>query len=125
MTSGAAPAGSVNLYLVPAPAAGDAAGVALVQGSNTLSIAAVTVRSTDGGLNVAFSNLSAYGISNLNVSLTTLRMPSSCPTTPANVTLTADGASTTAPLTVTGCSGLDLPAGAYRVDDQGCARSGR
>ena len=31
-------------------------------------------------------------------------MPSSCPTTPANVTLTADGASTTAPLTVTGCS---------------------
>jgi hypothetical protein len=37
--------------------------------------------------------------------LTTLRMPSSCPTTPANVTLTADGASTTAPLNVTGCSG--------------------
>ena len=104
VTSGAGPAAPVNLYLVPAPAAGDAAGVALVQGSTTLSTAAVTVRSTDGGLNVAFSNLSGDAITALNVQLTTLRMPSSCPTTPANVTLTADGASTTAPLNVTGCS---------------------
>ena len=48
------------------------------------------MRSTDGGLNVAFSNLSGDAISDLDVSLTTLRMPSSCPTTPANVTLTAD-----------------------------------
>ena len=105
VTSGAGPAAPVNLYLVPAPAAGDAAGVALVQGSTTLSTAAVTVRSTDGGLNVAFSNLSGDNITALDTSLTTLRMPSSCPTTPANVTLTADTASTTAPLPVTGCSG--------------------
>jgi hypothetical protein len=105
-TAAGTPNVPVNLYLVPAPAAGDAAGVALVQGSNTLSTAAVTVRSTDGGLNVTFSNLAGDAITALDVSLTTLRMPSSCPTTPANVTLTADGASTTAPLPVTGCSGL-------------------
>jgi len=99
----------VTEYLVAPPAAGDAAGVALVQGSSPgtpLSVAAVTVRSTDGGLNVEFSNLSADGITNINTSLTTLRMPSACPATPANVTLTADGTSTTAPLTVTGCSSL-------------------
>ena len=35
VTSGAGPAAPVSLYLVPAPAAGDAAGVALVQGSTT------------------------------------------------------------------------------------------
>ena len=105
VTSGVGPAAPVTLYLVAAPAAGDAAGVALVQGTTTLSTAAVTVRSTDGGLNVAFSSLSADAISAMSVSLTTLRMPSSCPTTPANVTLTADGASSTAPLNVTGCSG--------------------
>ena len=57
VTSGVGPAAPVTLYLVAAPAAGDAAGVALVQGTTTLSTAAVTVRSTDGGLNVAFSNL--------------------------------------------------------------------
>lgn len=98
----------VTEYLVAPPAAGDAAGVALVQGTSPatpLSVADVTVRSTDGGLNVAFSGLASDGLSGINVSLTTLRMPSSCPTTPANVTLTADGASTTAPLNVTGCSG--------------------
>ena len=98
----------VSEYLVKGPAAADAAGVALVQGSSPsgalLSTADVTVRSTDGGLNIAFSNLAPLAISEINVSLTTLRMPSSCPTPSANVTLTADGASTTAPLNVTGCS---------------------
>ncbi len=39
----------------------------------------MTVRSTDGGLNVAFSNLSGDAITALNVQLTTLRMPSSLP----------------------------------------------
>jgi hypothetical protein len=95
---------SVNLYLVAAPKTGDAAGLALVQGSTTQSVADVTVRSTDGGLNIAFSNLSPAALSDLNVSFTTLRLPTSCPTPAANVTLTADGTSTTAPLSVTGCS---------------------
>ncbi|HUA71374.1 MAG TPA: hypothetical protein VMA96_09840 [Solirubrobacteraceae bacterium] len=96
----------VSLYLVGAPKAGDAAGLALVQGSTTLSVADVTVRSADGGLNIAFSNLSADALTELNVSFTTLRLPTSCPSPAANVTLTADGTPTTAPLNVTGCSSL-------------------
>ncbi|MBV8219704.1 MAG: hypothetical protein JO325_14655 [Solirubrobacterales bacterium] len=96
----------VSLYLVAAPRSGDAAGIALVQGSTTLSTADVIIRSTDGGLNIAFSNLASDAISDLNASFTTLRLPTSCPTPAANVTLTADGATTTAPLNVTGCSGL-------------------
>ena len=96
---------SVNLYLVVAPKAGDAAGLALVQGSTTLSVADVTVNPT-GSLNIAFSGLSSDAISGMDVSFTTLRLPTACPSPAANVTLTADGTSTTAPLTVTGCSSL-------------------
>jgi hypothetical protein len=96
----------VSLYLVTAPKAGDVAGLALVQGSTTQTTADVTVRSTDGGLNIAFSNLAAATLTELKVSFTTLRLPSSCPSPAANVTLTADGTSATAPLNVTNCSGL-------------------
>jgi len=64
------------------------------------------VRSADGGLNIAFSGLSAAAVTELNLSFTTLRLPTACPSPAANVTLTADGTPTTAPLTVTGCSAL-------------------
>ena len=106
VTAGVTPNVQVSLFLVAAPKTGDAAGLALVQGSTTLSTADVTVRSTDGGLDIAFSNLAPDALSDLNVSLTTLRLPSSCPSPAANITLTADSATTTAPLNVTGCSTL-------------------
>jgi hypothetical protein len=106
----------VSLYLVKAPNAADVAGIALVLGSapgTPLSTADVTLRSTPTvGLNIAFSNLGPDAISEMNVSFTTLRLPTSCPTPAANVTVTADSVqsttaqSATSPLNVTGCSGL-------------------
>ena len=79
----------------------------------SLSTADVTLRTTPTvGLDVAFSNLPQHGISEINVTFTTLRLPTSCPSPPANVTVTADshGSATpktaAAPLNVTGCSGL-------------------
>jgi hypothetical protein len=107
----------VTLFLVKGPAAADAAGLAVVQGSGAsgpvLTTGDVTQRTTPTvGLNVAFSNLTA-GISEMNLTLTALRLPTSCPSPAANVTVNADSqqaptTSTTAsaPLTVTGCSTL-------------------
>ena len=102
---------TVSLWLVKAPSTSDVAGVAVVQGTGpsgtVLSTADITLRSTPTlGLNVGFSSLAAMAISDMNLSLTTLRLPTSCPTPAANVTLTADGTSTTAPLNVSGCSAL-------------------
>jgi hypothetical protein len=107
---------SVSMYLVQAPKAGDVGGVAMVEGSSPSGMALgspgdVTLRSTPTvGLNVAFSNLPNLAISEINVQFTTLRLPTSCPSPAANVTLTADSQqdataqTTTAPLNVTGCS---------------------
>lgn len=102
---------TVSLWLVKAPSTSDVAGVAVVQGTGpsgtVLSTADITLRSTPTlGLNVGFSSLAAMAISDMNLSLATLRLPTSCPTPAANVTLTADGTSTTAPLNVSGCSAL-------------------
>jgi hypothetical protein len=103
---------SVTLYLVAPPKATDVGGLALVLGSTPAapaSVADITLGAS--GLNVAFTNLTA-GITEINVSLTNLRLPTSCPSPAANVTMTADSQSgvsatpVTAPLTVTGCSGL-------------------
>ena len=105
----------VTLYLVKAPSSGDVAGIALVQGSAPgapTSVADVTLRSTPTtGLNIAFSNLPNLSISELNLSFTTLRLPTSCPSLPATVTMTADSfqsatQTATAPLPVTGCTSL-------------------
>jgi hypothetical protein len=102
----------VTLYLVAPPKTGDVGGLALVVGTSPgppASTADVTLGAS--GLNVAFSSLPA-GISAMSVRFTNLRLPTSCPTPAANVTLTADSyadstqKSTTAPLTVTGCSSL-------------------
>ncbi len=113
MTAAAAAPMPVTLYLVKAPSAGDIAGIALVQAGATLSTADVTLRSAPTvGLNIAFSNLPNMSISELNVSFTTLRLPTSCPSPAANVTMTADPSQSgttqtaTAPLNVTGCTGL-------------------
>jgi hypothetical protein len=104
----------VTLYLVAPPKTGEAGGLALVLGSTPAtpaSVADVTIGST--GLSVAFSNLPASPpITAMSIKLTNLRLPTSCPSPAANVTMTAvsQGGATpapvTAPLTVTGCSGL-------------------
>jgi len=102
----------VTLYLVAQPKSTDVGGLALVVGTTPAapaSTADVTLSST--GLSVAFSNLSA-GITAMNVTLTNLRLPTSCPSPAANVTMTAvsqagvSPSPVTAPLNVTGCSGL-------------------
>jgi hypothetical protein len=109
VTTGGGP-GSAKLYLVAPPKSGDVGGLELVVAGNPASTADVTLGAT--GLNVAFSNLPNLGISGMDVTLTNLRLPTSCPSPAANVTLTADSQldptskSTTAPLTVTGCSTL-------------------
>ena len=104
----------VTLYLVAPPKPADVGGLALVLGSTPTtpaSVADVTLGST--GLSVAFSNLAASPpINSLSITLNNLRLPTSCPSTPANVTMTADSqqgvsaSPVTAPLSVTGCSGL-------------------
>jgi hypothetical protein len=109
---------TVSLYLVQAPKAGDAAGVAMVAGTSPTgppvgSPGDVTVRTAAPvGLNIAFSGLPIASITEINVSFTTLRMPSSCPSPADSMTMTAVSQQdatqkpTTAPLNVTGCSGL-------------------
>jgi hypothetical protein len=103
----------VTLYLVAPPKASDVGGLALVVGTTPgtpADTADVSLGAT--GLNVAFSNLPNLGISAMNVTFTNLRLPTSCPSPSANVTLTADSygdatsKSTNAPFTVTGCPSL-------------------
>jgi hypothetical protein len=100
---------SVTVDLVAPPKAGDVAGLALVSGTTPLATAEVTLTPT--GLDVVFSALTP-GVVEMNVSLTNLRLPTSCPSPSANTRLTADSqqsttpVSTTAPLEVTGCSSL-------------------
>ena len=83
VTAGRRPV-TVSLFLVKAPSAADVAGVAVVPGpgptGTVLSTADVTLRSTPTiGLDIAFSNLAARAISEMNVSLTTLRLPHELP----------------------------------------------
>jgi hypothetical protein len=112
--------------LVAPPKPGDLAGLQLVVtllGSSPLgSPADITVRpSTDPagvGLNMRFSNIpNTYlglpiSVDELNTTFNGLRLPASCPTPPANVTVSGDSYSdpttrtTSAPLHVTACSAL-------------------
>jgi hypothetical protein len=121
--------GQVALDLVAPPKPGDLAGVALLvtlagQTTQLGSPGEIAVRPvTDPagfGLNIAFANLPdtytelgvtvPIQVTQINTTLTGVRMPTSC--APANVTVTADSYSdstpqtTSAPLQVTGCSGL-------------------
>ena len=95
--------------LIAPPKAGDIGGLAFVSGGTTTVIGEVKLTAT--GTDVVFSNLAA-GITEVTTSFTDLRLPTSCPSPSANVTLTADSqqsatpVSTTAPLNVTGCSSL-------------------
>ena len=104
----------VTEYLVVAPSgSGAAGGVAVVNNATQQVVTTGAVSLSATGLNVAFTNLpAALNISEMNFTLTDLRLPTSCPATPQNVTITADsqGDSTSktasAPLNVTGCTSL-------------------
>jgi hypothetical protein len=114
----------VDFYLTPPPAAGDLAGLAVATGAGD-QIGAVdgisirpsgnadgvgvtinlTLPQTIGGLNVAVSQITS--------TFTGIRFPTTCPSTAADVTVSADSMSApstyqsaSAPLPVSGCSAL-------------------
>jgi len=104
-----------TLDLVAPPKPSDLAGVAVVIASVPALTADVTLQTTpDVGLDISFSGIPAsIPITELAFTLNNLRLPTSCPSPAANVTVTADGQlaadtpqTETAPLTVTGCSSL-------------------
>jgi hypothetical protein len=99
---------SFTVDLVKPPNPADFAGLTIVSGTTPLSTSGVTLGSN--GAATVVSNL-APGIAETDFSFTDLRLPSSCASPPANVTMTAvsqSGVTVTAaaPLTVTGCNGL-------------------
>ncbi|MGB9182439.1 MAG: hypothetical protein WCB67_00105 [Solirubrobacteraceae bacterium] len=116
----------ISFYLVPPPQAGDLAGVQVVAnflGTTNLGPPAdVTVRPASDpagvGLNESFSRLPntfnglSIAVDELNSTFTGLRLPASCPATPAAVAISGDSYSdptprpASAPLQVTACSKL-------------------
>jgi hypothetical protein len=113
----------VQFDLVAPPKAGDLAGLALVVlGSQLGTPGEITVRSGGNpagvGLNIAFSAIpnTYFGlpiaVDELQSTFSGLRLPTSCPATAASVAVSADAhndpaqRSASAPLQVTGCSGL-------------------
>jgi len=129
--SGTATAALFNLFPVPLPVsfdlvappkAGDLAGLALVfDGSELGTPGDITVRSSTDpagvGLDIAFTGipnsvLVPISIQELNTTFSGLRLPASCPATPANVTVRADSYSDPtqrtagAPLQVVDCAKL-------------------
>ncbi len=102
-----------GLYLIQPPAAADVAGIAFGVGGSALASGGVTLRrSASVGLDLSLSDLTSLQISQMQFTLNDLRLPTSCPTTPANVNVKANSrrvarlASASAPLTVTSCSRL-------------------
>jgi hypothetical protein len=123
--------GQVAFDLVAPPKPGDLAGLALLvtlmgQTSQLGSPGEIAVRPpTDPagfGLNISFANIPntytegpltvSIQVQSMSSTLSGVRMPASCPATPANVTVTTDSYSdptphtASAPLQVTGCPGL-------------------
>lgn len=123
--------GTVKLDLIAPPKPGDLAGLALLvtllgQTSQLGSPGEIAVRPvTDPngfGLNIKFADIpdtyadgpitTSIQVQKMTSTLSGVRMPTSCPATPANVTVTTDSYSdptphsASAPLHVTGCSGL-------------------
>ncbi len=111
---------SVTLYLVRPPKATDLAGLALqLSGSIAgppLATGDVSLRPSSDpagvGLDLTVSNLPNLNVSELQATFTGIRLPSSCPSTPANIAVVANSAmdatlrTASAPLTVGGCSSL-------------------
>jgi hypothetical protein len=123
------PLPAVSLYLVKAPSGPDVAGLALENALGTVEGAGdITLRTTpDVGLDVSFTTLPA-DLSDLSLTLPTVRAPTTCPTTPATIGVSdlsfddATPVTSTAPLPVTGCGSLPyapLVAATVDQDDNG------
>lgn len=113
----------VDFYLVPPPAAGDLAGleVTTTQGDQVGTTNAIVIRPSgnpDGvgvTLDLTLPN-QLYGVpvavTDINSSFAGVRFPATCPSTPANVTMSVTSyhdstpTSASAPLPVTGCGAL-------------------
>jgi hypothetical protein len=123
--------GQIAFDLVAPPKPGDLAGLVLMvtllgQTSQLGSPGEIAVRpATDPagfGLNISFANIPdtyaegpltvSIQVQSMSTTLSSVRMPASCPATPANVTVTTDSYSdptphtASAPLQVTGCAAL-------------------
>jgi hypothetical protein len=119
----------VSLWLVKGPSASDVAGAAL---ENTLGAvvgtAAIDLRATPSvGFDLSFATLPA-DLNALSLTLTAVRAPTTCPTTPATIDVSATSSqvstpqTATSPLPVTGCSSLAYTpqvAAAVSQDDNG------
>ncbi|HET9103122.1 MAG TPA: hypothetical protein VFN55_07170 [Solirubrobacteraceae bacterium] len=119
---------SVGFFLIAPPKAGDLAGVLTVANPGTILAsnlgdpADVNVRPSGDpagvGLTEHFGNLPdtfsglPISVTDLSTTFTGLRLPATCPSTPASVTVSTDSYAdptvkqTSAPLTVTGCATL-------------------
>ena len=115
---------AVNFYLVPPPAPGDLAGLAVADttGDQIGPTDAITIRpsgNSDGvGVTLGLTLPNTLGgvpisITEIESSFTGIRYPATCPATAANVTLSANSYSATATtqtaataLPVSGCAGL-------------------
>lgn len=114
----------VNFFLVPPPAAGDLAGLAVAtgQGDQVGSTDAIVIRpsgSTNGvGVTLELTlpnsiNGASVDVTEINSTFTGIRFPATCPSTPADITLSANSynapstdATAMAPLPVSGCGAL-------------------
>jgi hypothetical protein len=119
---------SVTLYLVAPPALADVAGVALeVQGGKTFT-GPLTLGTSPVAMGLSFSTIEdseTTTINELQLTLSSTRLPTSCgaPTISVQATdLGGDTASATQPLTVSGCSSLPYaPTIAATVTGEGSA----
>lgn len=121
----------LSLFLVKPPASSDLAGVAIYTDFTETQLGKtgdVSVRPSGNpagvGLDIGFKsipNTVSFGgpplslsVKELKTTISAIRMPTSCPSTPAPFTVTADSykaaavKTTSAPLSVTGCSKLKL-----------------
>ena len=114
----------VDFYLTPPPAAGDLAGLAVASTSGDPIGQTNEIRIRPSGdpngvgvtLGLTLPNSlggAPIAVSEIDSTFTGTRMPATCPTTPANITLTANSYAATgttqsasAPLPVAGCSAL-------------------
>jgi hypothetical protein len=115
---------ALTLYLVEPPSLSDVAGVVLaVEGRPNLTGALTLSSSPNVALSLSFSGIEE-GITEMQFTLASPRLPTSCSTTPS-VSLQATSwepatASTSAPLTVSGCGSLPYaPTVAASVTDEG------
>jgi hypothetical protein len=84
------PLPAVSLYLVKAPSGSDIAGLALENALGTVEgTGYIALRTTPNvGLDVSFTTLPA-DLSSLSLTLSTVRAPTTCPTTPATIGVSA------------------------------------